>query len=92
MLSKCHETCSESKCYPLGSKLSMHQIPSSALQEDACEEYPAIRSSSFTGEHSITKALERRARSTSSRSITVYNSKSDGYYQSFKESPETAFL
>lgn len=92
MLSKCHERCPESKCYPLGSKLSMHQIPSGALQEDACKEYSAIRSSSFTGEHSITKALEQRARSAFSWAITVYNSKSKGYYQSFKESPETAFL
>lgn len=70
----------------------MHQIPFSALQKDACNEYSAIRSSSFIGEHSITKALEWRARSASSQAITVYISKSDGYYQRFKDSPETAFL
>lgn len=66
-----------------------HLVP---CRKDSCKECLAIRSSSFIGEHSIIKAPERKARSSSSQAITVYNSKSDGYYQSFKDSPETAFL
>lgn len=66
-----------------------HLVP---CRKDSCKEYLAIRSSSFIGEHSIIKAPEWKARSSSSQAITVYNSKSDGYYQSLKDSPETAFL
>lgn len=65
-----------------------HLVP---RRKDSCKEDSAIRSSSFIGEHSIIKALEWWARPASSQGITVYNSKSDGYYQSFKDPQKLLF-
>lgn len=70
--------------FTLWERNSRREIPLLGLQKGNLRR-SEVDDSSFIGEHSITETQEWEIGASSSQAIMLYNSKSDGYYQTFKD-------